>query len=380
MGKAHAKLSASGSGQWLNCPGSIKAQESYKNESSIYAIEGTQAHEVADICLKENQDADAYIGVEVLGEKVSAEMARYVQEYLDYVRAHEVKNSQLYTEERVDFSHVVPEGFGTMDAAVLDYDTGVCHIFDLKYGRGVQVYAFENTQSQLYALGLLNELGFLDAIKSFRIHIVQPRKVTPEPWDISVEDLQQFGKYATERAELALTNSAPRVPGDKQCMWCAAKGDCEALAKFCEEIISAEFDDLDGTASLDPSIIPEFRKKTILDNKKLIESFLSAVEGSVFQEIADGGKFAGYKIVHGKSNRVWTDKAEKWLSRKIGANLAFKKSLIGITAAEKILGKGKIDRYVEKPEGKPTLVIETDKRAPIKFDVSDEFDELEEEL
>ena len=105
-------------------------------------------------------------------------MAHYVQEYLDYVRAHETKKTQLYTEERVDFSNIVPDGFGTMDAAVLDYDTGICHIFDLKYGQGIQVYSFENTQSQLYALGLLNELGFLDVIKTFRIHIVQPRKVT----------------------------------------------------------------------------------------------------------------------------------------------------------------------------------------------------------
>ncbi len=172
----HAKLSASGSPKWLGCPGSVKAEEKMPDPgSSPFAVEGSRAHEVADLCLKAGTDAAMYVGKEVYGDIVPGEMARYVQEYLDYVRAHETENTELFTEERVDFSNIVPEGFGTMDAAVFDPTIGVCHIFDLKYGRGVKVHAANNTQAQLYCLGFLNEMGWMAEIISFRIHIVQPR-------------------------------------------------------------------------------------------------------------------------------------------------------------------------------------------------------------
>lgn len=369
----HAKLSASGSAQWLNCPGSVKAQENYGDDTNEFAMEGTRAHEVADRCLKKGKDAAKYVGKTVHNVVIDSTMAEYVQEYLDYVRSHEGENTKLFTEERVDFSNVVPEGFGTLDAAVLDYDTGICHIFDLKYGRGVQVYSYENTQSQLYALGMINELGWMDAIKSFRIHIVQPRKVTPPPWDVSVADLQQFATFATERAELAMTNSAPRVPGDKQCQWCKAKGDCAALGKFVEESISAEFDDLDNICAED---LDDYRKKTILDNKKLIINFVEAVEKSVYNQIEDGTGFDGYKLVSGRSARVWTDDAEAYLVTTLGDD-AYNKKLIGVGAAEKLVeDKKDLDAYLTKPEGKPTLAPEHDKRDAINNDVTEDFENL----
>lgn len=361
--RAHAKLSASGSSRWLNCPGSVNAEKGYPNESSPFAEEGTLAHELADTCLKKSKDAEFYVGKKITGKIIEKDMARYVQEYLDFVLSHETSNSKLYTEERVDFSNVVPEGFGTMDSAVLDFDTGVCHIFDLKYGKGVEVDAFENTQGQMYAIGLYNELGFLDEIKSFRIHIVQPRIYNFSHWDITVDDLVKFGKWVKERAELALTADAPKVPGDKQCQWCRAKSDCTALAKFTEQIILTEFDNLDDEG-LDQDKLTDAQKKTILDNKKLIESFLKDVESSVFDHIDAGNTFKGYKIVEGRSIRKWTDEAEEVLVEKLGDD-AYKKSLISITDAQKKLGKEEVDAIAFKPPGKATLVPDSDKRKAI---------------
>lgn len=373
--KAHAKLSASGSSRWLNCPGSVSAEEGYKNESSIFAEEGTLAHELADACLKGGKDADFYIGKEILGKIIDKDMARYVQEYVDFVLSHETANSNLYTEERVDFSNVVPGGFGTMDSAVLDYESGVCHIFDLKYGKGIEVDAFENTQGQMYAIGLYNELGFLDEIKSFRIHIVQPRIYNFSHWDIAVQDLTKFGRWVKERAKLALTADAPRVPGDKQCQWCKAKGECKSLADFSEQIILTEFDNIDDK-SLTEDALSDDQKKAILDNKKLIESFLKAVESSVFDTLDAGGTFIGYKLVEGRSIRKWNDNAEKVLVEELGES-AYKKSLLGITDAQKKLGKDLVDSIAFKPAGKTTLVPEADKRtAIVKGKIDDEFDKL----
>jgi hypothetical protein len=380
--KKHAKLSASGSSKWINCPGSIEAESKVPNKSSVYAEEGTLAHELADICLKAGVDTSAFISKEIHAESdnkvlstiVDKEMAKFVQEYIDYVRSFETKNSQLYTEDRVDFSNIAPDGFGTMDSAILDYDSGVCHIFDLKYGQGVEVSAIENTQGQLYALGFYNELKCLDVIKSFVIHIVQPRKYNFSQWEISIEDLVAFGEFAKKKAQEALTPGAKRVPGYKQCEFCNAKASCTALDKFTQDIISADFDNLD---EINIALTDE-RVKLILDNKKLIESFLNAVETKAFERLISGEKIPGYKIVEGRSQRKWIDGAEAMLIEKLGEE-AFEKSLIGITAAEKKLNKKDVNDLTYKPPGKLTLAPESDKRPPVTS-VSDDFENLNDNI
>lgn len=380
--KKHAKLSASGSSKWINCPGSVEAESKIVKRQSVYAEEGTLAHELADMCLKKKVDSSTFIGKtitvesdgKVLSTVVDKEMAKFVQEYLDYVRSFETKNSQLYTEDKVDFSNIAPDGFGTMDSAILDYDTGICHIFDLKYGQGVEVSAVENTQGQLYALGFYNELKCLDVIKAFIIHIIQPRKYNFSSWKISIKDLLAFGEFAKEKAKEALTPGAKRVPGYKQCEFCNAKASCTALDKFTQEIISADFDNLD---KLDSEEVTDKRVKLILDNKKLIESFLNAVESRAFDRLVSGEKIPGYKLVEGKSNRKWIDGAEQTLIEKLGDE-AFEKSLIGITAAEKKLNKKEVNELTYKPKGRLTLAPESDKR-PAVTSVSEDFENLNSE-
>lgn len=380
--KKHAKLSASGSSKWIFCSGSVEAESKIVKKQSVYAEKGTLAHELADMCLKKKVDTSTFIGKtiscesdgKILSTVVDKEMAKFVQEYLDYVRSFETKNSQLYTEDKVDFSNIAPDGFGTMDSAILDYDTGVCHIFDLKYGQGVEVSAIENTQGQLYALGFYNELKCLDVIKSFVIHIVQPRKWNFSEWEISLKDLIAFGEFAKKKAQEALKPGAKRVPGYKQCEFCAAKASCTALDKFTQEIISADFDNLD---EVDSDQVTDERVKLILDNKKLIESFLNAVENRAFERLVSGEKIPGYKIVEGKSNRKWIDDAEAKLIEKLGDE-AFEKSLIGITAAEKKLNKKEVNDLTYKPPGKLTLAPESDKR-PAVTSVTEDFENLNDE-
>jgi len=334
--KKHAKLSASGSSKWLNCAGSVEAESKIPNKQSVYAEEGTLAHELADICLKNyinscalNNDYKSPLDrigetikcesdKKVISTVVTEEMAKFVQEYIDYVLAHETKNSQLYTEDRVDFSNIVPDGFGTMDAAILDYDTGICHIFDLKYGQGVPVDAVENTQAQLYALGFYNELKCLDVIKSFKIHIVQPRIFNYSSWEITLDDLFKFGEYASKKANEALSPNAPRIPGEKQCKWCNAKATCPALKKHTEDTILSSFEDLNKDIMFNE--LNDEQLKLILDNKKLIEDFLKSVEQHIYDRVLNGEKFEGYKLVEGRSNRKWIDDAEEVLKNKLGEN------------------------------------------------------------
>jgi len=394
MTKEHAILSASGSPKWLHCAGSVEAESKIPNKSSIYAEEGTLAHELADICLQNyinscalNNDYKSPLDrigetvkcesdKKVISTVVTDEMAKFVQEYIDYVLAHETKNSQLYVEDRVDFSNFVPGGFGTLDAAIFDNDTGICNIFDFKYGKGVFVDAVENTQAQLYALGLCNKFKCLDVIKSFKIHIVQPRMLNYSSWEITLEDLFEFGQYASKKANEALAPNAPRTPGEKQCKWCNARHHCPELMEVTEKTLLENFENLNDKNVMlkKPDQLNDKQLKLILDNKKLIEHFLESVEQHVYDKVVNGEKFEGYKFVEGRSNRKWNDKAEEVLKNKLGED-AYEKKLIGITAAGKKLKKDEIEELTYKPEGKLKLAPSSDKRKEVTKTI-DHFDKI----
>lgn len=309
----------------------------------------------------------------VSGHIIDLDITRNVQSYIDYVRSYETDKSKLFTEKLVNFSNIVPGGFGTMDSAVIQYDTGFCHIFDFKYGKYVKVDAFQNTQSQLYSIGMCNESDFPDEITNFRIHIVQPHMCNYSDWDTTVKDLVDFGKWVAERAELALTIDAPRVPGEIQCKWCPAKGNCKALLKFTEQTILSEFNNLD---EIDTNALSDDQKRTILDNKKLIESFLKSVESDVIERMKLGEEFKGYKLVEGRKMPKWTDGAEKSLREKLGDG-AYLKKLISIKEAKNIISKDEVDKLTYKPPGNLILVPESDKRKAVnKTNIADEFDEV----
>ena len=110
-----------------------------------------------------------------------------------------------------------------------------------------------------------------------------------------------------------------------------------------------------------------------MKHKKLIESFLGEVENGVFERVWNGEEFAGYKIVEGRSVRQWGPEAEERLKKDIGEE-AYTKKLIGITEAEKKVGKTLVNELAIKPRGKPTLVLESDKRISISNDVSGDFE------
>ena len=101
--------------------------------------------------------------------------------------------------------------------------------------------------------------------------------------------------------------------------------------------------------------------KVILDNKKLIIDFLNSIESDVTERLTRGEEFEGYKLVQGRSTRKWNDEAKTALLGKLGQN-AYTKKLIGVTEAQKQLGKEFVDTYTTKSEGKPTLVSSDDKR------------------
>lgn len=374
MSTAHAKLSASGSAKWSLCPGSVFAEKDFPNTTSIFAEEGTAAHELAEIILRDDDELSLGIfslfGVTLpeSGVTVTQDMLDYVMVYVNYVKSI---SGELFVEQRVDFSHIAPDGFGTSDAIVIN--DSVMTIVDLKYGKGVRVDAENNTQGILYALGAVNDYGMLFNIKTINIVIVQPRLDHISEWSISIDELNRWGERLKQAAELTATENAPRVPGEKQCQWCKAKATCPALNKLTESTLMTSFDNLETSK---PETLTDEQLRIALDNKKLILAWFDAIETIVTDRLTGGNAFNGYKLVEGRSNRAWRDEdaTAKALIGVIDMDKLYISKLISPAQAEKELGKSRaelLEDLITKPVGAPTLVPESDKRPSVNVSAKD---------
>lgn len=268
----HAKLSPSGAHRWMPCPGSLYLESQYPDRSSDAAEEGTLAHDLAARCLQAEFDAAYYVGAEYEysdhGTPKSAfiqlEMAREVQKYLDYVRAQVGEGDTLMVEQRLAiFGGAIPGQFGTTDALILQPRLRRMRKVDLKYGRGVQVYAEQNEQLMLYALGALDEFDPLDdEYDEVVLTIHQPRLDHVDEWTVSVADLRAFEQRALQAGKTALSivslhgGTVFLKPGDKQCKFCKAKGDCPGLRDQVLATVSGDFDSLDDLRDPQPDVLP----------------------------------------------------------------------------------------------------------------------------
>lgn len=387
---AHAKLNSSGSHRWMNCPGSVKASECFPSSSSVYADEGTLAHEAAEqliqtgkVSAKHKKKINAFYDEhpELGGD--ADQMQKALEPYIEFVHEElqEARKTDpgatLLTEQRVDLTPWIPEGFGTTDVAIIGGKT--LHIIDLKYGKGVPVFAEGNSQLRLYALGTLDLLDTVYDIDTVKMTIYQPRIDNVSSDTITADKLKTWGEDEVKpAAELALTDDAPMKAGD-WCQFCPARKNCRARS---EEYKSLE----------------EYKKKAFLSVEE-IGQILGQIDGLVkwAEDLKDGAltralegeSFPGWKVVEGRSIRKYSGTEDEIVRQCEGAGfdhaLLYETKLLTVSAMEKMMGKKKfaevLENYIEKPPGKPTLAPESDKRPAIvnctaADDFADEFDDI----
>ena len=377
----HAKLSASGSKIWINCPGSVVAQEGYADTSSEPAMEGTVAHVLGQLVLENPETLiGSYLGKTVAAESdgithisVDSDMVHYIAGYVAYVNS---LGTTQFIEERVDFSPWAIDGqFGTADAIVPEGDR--LHVIDLKYGQGVRVDAFDNSQGLLYALGAWNEVGFMfPEIDTVVIHIYQPRMSNFSEWELSVKDLLTWGETVSKpAAEATQDPMAPREAGS-HCHWCKARGDCVALADYAIGTAIEAFDTVEVNVVLEEAdirkakTISHKRLGILVDQLPMIEHWAKSVRQHVTDLLTAGTPIPGQKLVEGRSNRrfINTDDANDWLVETLGEDTARSYKYITLAQAEKKLKKADQDTFKtlwEKPPGSPVLASEGDPREAI---------------
>jgi len=400
MPDMHALLSASSSKQWLHCPPSVRLQEGFPNESSVYAEEGTFAHEVCEYKVRKylhervkRPQSEEFYTEEI--DQITDVYAEFVIGVIEQMKQNGCEPLVL-VEERVDYSHIAPSGFGTADMLIIGKDEngkGLMHVCDFKTGQGVFVDTDHNSQMMLYALGGLHMYGYIYPIETVRMSIIQPRLDNIGTFECSREELEAWGESIKPIARLAYEGKGEQTPGD-WCRFCRAKPVCKACAEEALGLAREEFLDLDSGAfaeardspdpghSDDTPIIaaPVFKQpglialselEAILPTLNRIASWIEAVFAYVSGEaINHGVPIRGYKVVEGRSKRVFTDtKAVVDVAIENGYTDLYKQTLITLTEFEKMMGKKRFNEllgeYVAKPPGKLALVPEDDPRPPV---------------
>lgn len=377
MAKKHALLGASSSARWLVCTPSARLEAMFPDEQSPYAAEGTVAHDLAESILRHKLE-----GKKLPKHDHSAEMVEAVNRYVDICeeKVNEARarssDAEAMIEARLDFSRWVPEGFGTGDMVIVA--DGILEVIDLKYGKGVPVSAVENTQMRLYALGAYDVNEFLYDIKTVRMTIVQPRLDSVSTDEMPLEELLDWGEEIKPIAQRAWDGLGECTPCD-YCNFCKARHTCRALADTC---LAAFYKD-GGKLN---QLLTDREVSDILGMKDLITKWIKGVYDFAYEKALSGEKqWPGYKLVEGTSRRTITDPdaaAKTLLDNGYKEEDIFKpRELEGITNLQKVLGKKGVteylEAYIDKPEGKPTLVPESDKRPAINTaeTMANEFDD-----
>lgn len=372
----HALLSASSAHRWLHCPPSAKLTAGVTEVLSEAALQGTAAHALAEHKLRRALKQQSKRPVSKYEDD---EMDTYTDDYVSYVLEQYEQAKQdspdtvIYIEQHLDFSHVVPGGFGTGDCLVVT--DGTLHVIDLKYGLGVLVEAEWNPQMMLYALGALALFDALYDIEQVALTVFQPRRENVSTWTINVTELNEWAEHTLKPAAKQAAKGEGEFCAGTWCQFCRIASTCRARAKANLELAKFDFT---PPAELSPAEVAK-----VLTQIPELTRWASDVQDYALSQALSGELYEGFKLVAGRSIRKYTDEtAVAEAAKAAGYKDIYKQSLLTITAMEKLMGKKNfseiLGNLVVKPEGKPTLVPVTDKRPELQVSTAaDDFTNID---
>ena len=392
MPELHAKLSPSASERWFACPGSVVLSADIPESSSSYADEGTKAHGLAELMLKDQPRATGY----------PAEMRDNVRVYVDHVKAlADGPDIILQVEQQVKVSD---DCWGTADALIWNPKLKTLYVRDLKYGAGVAVEVTNNLQLKIYALAALLTAGYPAEV--IDVGVVQPRiphaDGTARSKEYLAVDLIDFHADlldAIARVRQAETNgdlylqfksSKPEAaaewenkylhPTVKGCQWCPASAICPKVKSLAQETAKQVFAvatvDNGGVRTYDPAELAD-----TLDKLPILEAWIKNVREFAYAEAEKGHAIPNYKLVEKRPSRKWRDEQEAADTLDMLGVECFEKKLMTPAAVEKTLPKDQknlLEQLTVKESSGHTLVHDSDKRPAVSLDAKSAFGEIPE--
>lgn len=377
--REHALLSASGANRWLNCTPSAKLEDEYgEKTTSVFAKEGTLAHELSELYIRKDilqSIDDAHFDNELerimSDELFNQEMLSTVPIYTDYIdmqfNAAKAENmfAILEIEQKLDLSKYIPGSFGTADAVIIC--DGVMQVIDLKYGKGIPVYATMNPQLMIYGLGAFEKYSFCYDIKEVELAVVQPRINNISSFRITVDELLKWANEELMPKAQDAINGRGELASGEWCRFCAVRNMCRALYEEQLSIAKYEFKE--------PNLLTDEEISDVLSRSKRFTEWINSInEYASKKAIEEHKHWPGYKLVEGKSNRKLLDEdtvvaAIKERMPEFSDDQIYDIKLKSLTELEKLIGTKRfatqLGDMVVKPTGKPTLVPENDKRPAI---------------
>lgn len=356
---------------------------------SVFAQEGTAAHELAEKCLRDGKNALEYIGFFMETVEVTDEMAEHVQTYLDHCRSLMSAAPAIpgfAVEHRISLGGLLPSPiYGTVDFVCRN--GGALHVVDLKYGKGIVVEPENNSQLLIYAIGALRDSGST-GIERVRLSIVQPRAYHPlgaiRSWDVSAAQLAEFSDKLNKGAWATESEDAPLHAGE-HCRFCPAHAQCPEASNAALALARIEFNDV-GTPSMltppAPGLLTVQELAKLLPMIESAESWFAAVRAECSARLTSGIDVPGYKLVERSAHRKWRSEEQtlQWLSGRLPKRIALERSLRSPAQIEKLLkarGKKKLkipQSLILQQSSGLAMVPSSDPREPAqRLSASDEF-------
>ena len=374
---SHAFLSPSASHRWLNCPPSAKLCAALPDQTSPYAAQGTDAHELCAYLVEKALGRDVKDPTESLSY-YDPEMQTCAEGYAEFVmQEYELAkqtcpDTDVLIEQKVDFSKWVEGGTGTADCILLS--DGTAEIIDYKHGLGVMVSAESeefggNPQLMCYALGLIDMFDGIYNIDTIRMAIYQPRRDNVSICQMSKDDLMKWAEETLAPTAILATKGEGEFKAGDHCQFCKVKATCRKRAEYNLEMAKYDFEV--------PATLEDHEIEAILMKVDQLTSWSEDVKEYALNQALQGKEYEHFKVVEGRSNRKYTDENAVAFAVKDAGFDPYEKKLLGITAMTSLLGKKKFDELLGgltmKPPGKPTLVSKSDKRPAMKNTAQEDF-------
>jgi len=357
----------------MTCPGSVKLIDALTVVVDVEAHAGDPAekgncmHNIADIMLRGGEIRDEHlVWINADGDYeyiTDEEISDCIQPYVDLVlKLSEQPGSEMLVEEKVV---VLPDlVWGTSDAIIVS--DAMLDVVDLKTGYH-GVYAKDNPQLKLYALGAHKVHGMMYDYKEVTVHISQGRIRHYDSYTYSVAEIEEFEKEVIQAA--AATRLLDKlVPSEHACRWCPVRAHCPALAHSITVATDAEF------ASMQMAELGEALAKV-----PMVKAWISGVEDAAKEALEKGHHVPGFKMVEGRKSRKWIDEkqAEAYFKNRINRfqHNCYNMKLKSPAQMEKTLktkgvtvrGKVEFDKIVVMGGGAPTIVPDVDKRVALVY-------------
>lgn len=373
----HAFLSPSASHRWLMCPPSAKLNAALPDQTSPYAKQGTDAHELCAFLVEKALGRDVKDPTENL-DYYDEEMQMCAEGYTEFVMQElelakqTCPDTEVLIEQKVDFSKWVEGGKGTADCILLS--DGTAEIIDYKNGLGVMVSSESeefggNPQLMCYSLGVIDMFDGIYNIDTIRMAIYQPRRDNLSVYEMSKADLLKWAdEVLAPTAALAMKGEGEFKAGS-HCQFCKCKATCRKRAEFNLEMAQYDF--------AMPDTLEDHEVEAILMKVDQLTSWADDVKEYALNQALQGKEYENFKVVEGRSVRKYTDEDAVAFAVKDAGFDPFEKKLLGITAMTSLLGKKKFEDLlggmIMKPPGKPTLVPKSDKRPALKNTAQEDF-------